>query len=367
LAHFEIRIDTSRPLSAEPESGHNRWHPDIPPILHCGPGDSVTMGTRDALDGQITPASTVADVAGLNSNLVHPLTGPVFIEHAEPGDLLVADILEVVPPSFGYTCQIPGLGFLRNVFREPYLVKWRIDGEFATSQEIPGVRLRGGAFMGTIGVAPSREQVRSFAARELALKEIGGDVLLPEIADAMPPDPAIATSALRTIPPRENAGNVDIRHLVAGTRVLIPVWTQGALFSAGDAHFAQGAGEVCGQAVEMAATLRVHFDLLKGEAAAHGINGIRFEGGINGSRARGPYYATTGINVRSSGVNESEDLTLAARNALEAMMEYIVSTYGYSPQQAYAICSVSVDLEVGQVVNEPNFLVTAFLPLDIFE
>lgn len=367
MADFEIRIDTSRPLATEPEKGHNRWHPDVSPVLRCGPGDSVTMGTRDALDGQITLDSTVADVAGLNSNLVHPLSGPVFVEGAEPGDLLVAEILEVVPASFGYTCQIPGLGFLRDVFREPYLVKWRIGDGLATSEEIPGVRLRNGAFMGTIGVAPSREQLSSFAARELELKERGGEVLLPEVADAVPADPSIAAAALRTIPPRETAGNVDIRHLIAGTRLLLPVWTEGALFSAGDAHFAQGAGEVCGQAVEMAATLRVRFDLLKGEAAARGIRGLRFEGRIDGSRARGPYYATTGINVHPSGRNESEDLTLAARNALEAMIEHLVSAYGYTPQQAYAICSVAVDLEVGQVVNAPNFLVTAFLPLDIFD
>jgi formamidase len=367
VTDLEIAIDGSRPLADEPGTGHNRWHPDIEPILRCRPGDVVTMGTRDALDGQITPASTAADVAAVDSGLVHPLTGPIFVKGAEPGDLLIVDVLDVVPAPFAFTCRIPGLGFLRDQFREPGLVRWTAAEGVASSADLPGVRIPGAPFMGTIGVAPSQKLLEEISARERNLAERGGEVLLPDAAGAVPADPAIAGAGLRTIPPREIAGNVDIKQLVAGTRIWIPVWTEGALFSAGDAHFAQGAGEVCGQAIEVAATLRVRLDLLPGEARARNIRDVRFEGRREAPAGGRPYFATTGVCVQSSGRGESEDLTLAARNALLRMIEHITATYGYSPEQGYTLCSVAVDLEVSQVVNAPSFLVSAFLPLDIFE
>jgi formamidase len=233
--------------------------------------------------------------------------------------------------------------------------------------DLPGVRIPGAPFMGTIGVAPSRELLEEISARERDLAERGGEVLLPDAAGAVPADPAIAGAGLRTIPPRETAGNVDVKQLVAGTRIWLPVWTEGALFSAGDAHFAQGAGEVCGQAIEMAATLRVRFDLRPGEARERNIRELRFEGRREGPAGGRPFFATTGVCVHPSGRGESEDLTLAARNALLCMIGHVTATYGYTPEQAYALCSVAVDLEVSQVVNAPSFLVSAFLPLDIFE
>jgi formamidase len=375
MATHEIRIDRDLPLLAQPETGHNRWHPDIPPVLRCQPGDEVVLETRDTFDGAFDAGSTVKDLERADFNVVHPLTGPVFVEGAEPGDILVAEILEVIPQPFGFTVQVPGFGFLRDDFPDPYMVKWQLaDGPgsklWATSDELPGVRIAGAPFMGVVGLAPSRELMATIAAREAELEARGGIVLLPEPVGAVPGDPVIAAEALRTIPPREHQGNVDIKQLTAGTRLLLPVWTDGALFSAGDAHFAQGDGESCGTAIEMAATLRVRLDLRRGQATERGIRTLCFERDDDPApsefEAPRRFFATTGICVTREGRNEFEDLTLAARNAVSGMIDHLGHEYGYTRQQAYAICSVAVDLKVSQVVDVPNFIVSAFLPLDIF-
>jgi formamidase len=370
MTTHEIRVDYSRPLAAEPGTGHNRWHPDIPPVVRCQPGDEVILETRDALDGQVSADSTPESVAKTDLSVVHPLTGPVFVEGAEPGDVLVAEILEVAPDSFGFTVQIPGFGFLRDAFPEPYIARWDIADGWATSPDIAGVRVPGAPFMGTIGLAPSRGLMEQVTTREQTLIEQGGFALPPDPAGAVPADDAIAGEALRTIPPRENAGNVDIKQLCAGTRLLLPVWAEGGLFSAGDAHFAQGDCETCGTAVEMRATLRVRFSLRKGEAAERGIRDLRYERDDYflppEFAAPRRFFATTGISVSRDGQNYSEDLTVAARNALLNMIDHLTAEYGYTRQQAYAICSVGVDLKVSEVVDVPNFVVSAFLPLDLF-
>jgi formamidase len=354
-----IRVDPGRALAEQPGTGHNRWHPGIPAALEIGPGEEFVLETRDALDGQIGPGSTREDVRGLDIGRVHPLTGPVLVRGAEPGDLLEVEILEVAPAAFGYTVQSPGFGFLRHEFAQPFLARWEIAGGYARSEDIPGVRIRGAAFMGAIGVAPSQELMRRIAARERALADTGALVDLPDTAGAVPADPAIAAEALRTIAPRENAGNVDIKQLAAGTKLLIPVWVPGALLSAGDAHFAQGDGEVCGQAIEMRATLRARVALRKGEAGASA--GLRFEG-VAPPDPGGPFFATTGMCIGGA-----EDLTAAARNATRAMVDHLAATYGYTREQAYTICSVAVDLRVSQAVDLPNVLVSAILPLSIFD
>jgi formamidase len=369
VATHEIRIDRSKTLLEEPGTGHNRWHPDIPPVLRCEPGDEVVLETRDAFDGQMGPDATLETVAAPNLDVVHPLTGPVFVRGAEPGDVLEVEILDVEPDRYGYTVQVPGFGFLRDVFPDPFKVNWDIADGWATAPELPGVRIPGSPFMGTIGLTPGHELLVRTAAREQALLDRGGFVLPPSPSSAVPDDPRIAGEALRTIPPREQAGNVDIKQLGKGARLLIPVDTPGALFSAGDAHFAQGDCETCGTAIEMRATLRVRFGLHKGEAAEKGIRDLRF--------ARDDYYlppnyaaprrfyATTGISVTKDGENHAEDATLAARNALLNMIEHLTER-GWTRQQAYAICSVAVDLKISQLVDVPNMLVSAFLPEDIF-
>jgi formamidase len=371
MATHEIRINRQLPLAAEPHTGHNRWHPDIPPALRCEPGDEVVLETRDTFDGCFDRSSTGKDVESADFGLVHPLTGPVFVAGVRPGDLLVVEVLEVAPEPFGFTAQVPGFGFLREGFPEPYLVRWDLAGGWATSEDIPGVRIRGAPFMGVVGVAPSRALLDEVSAREaeLAARRPDDPVLLPDAAGAVPADPAIAAEALRTIPPREHGGNVDIKQLTAGTRLLLPVWTDGALFSAGDAHFAQGDGESCGTAIEMAGTLRARLDVRPGQAAERGIRTLCYERDDAGPAEAAPpgrYFATTGMCIRGDGGNEFEDVTLAARNALAAMIAHLGDEYGYSRQQAYALCSVAVDLKISQAVDVPNVIVSAFLPLDIF-
>jgi formamidase len=224
--------------------------------------------------------------------------------------------------------------------------------------------------MGVIGVAPSKELRESMRAREAALAARGGIALPPDPAGAVPTAPEIAQQGLRTIPPRETAGNLDIKQLVAGTTLLIPVWAKGALFSVGDAHFAQGDGEACGTAIEMAATFTADLSVRKGAAKRRNLRSVQYyqdgHGATPARRSMERFYATTGLCVRSDGQNESEDTTLAARNALLAMIDYLVDERGYSRQQAYAICSVAVDLTISELVDVPNVIVSAFLPLDIF-
>jgi formamidase len=369
MATHEIRIDRSKTLLEEPNTGHNRWHPDIPPVVRCQAGEVVILETRDAFDGQMGPDATLETVAAPNLDVVHPLTGPVFVEGAEPGDLLEVEILDVEPDRYGYTVQVPGFGFLRDVFPDPFKISWVIADGWATSRDLPGLRIPGSPFMGTIGLTPGHELLATTAAREQALLDRGGFVLPPSAACAVPDDPGIAREALRTIPPREQAGNVDIKQLGQGARLLIAVDTPGALFSAGDAHFAQGDCETCGTAIEMRATLHVRFAVHKGEAGAKGIRDLRFtrEDYYLPPEYAAPrrFYATTGISVTKDGENRGEDATLAARNALLNMIE-LLTERGWTRQQAYAICSVAVDLKISQLVDVPNMLVSAFLPEDIF-
>jgi len=365
-----VLIDRSRKLAEEPGIGHNRWHEAIPPILRVRVGDRVVLETRDALDGVLGPTSTVADLAHADLSRVHPLTGPVYVEGAEAGDLLVVRIEEVRPEPFGFTCQLPGFGFLRDAFTEPHLVRWRIEDDWATSPDLPGVQMPGAPFMGVIGVAPSTALRETVTAREAEVAARGGVALPPDPAGAVPADPEIARTALRTIPPREVGGNLDVKQLTAGTTLYIPIYAPGALFSVGDGHFAQGDGEACGTAIEMGATFVGELDLRKGEAARRDVRSIQFgrEEYVLDPRFQAPrrFYATTGLSVRADGRQESEDATLAARNALLAMIDYLVDERGFTPQQAYAICSVAVDLKISELVDVPNVVVTAVLPLDIF-
>lgn len=370
MRHHEVRIDRNKPLAQEPTTGHNRWHPDISPIVECDPGDEVTLETRDAFDGQMGLAATLDTVRAPNLNVVHPLTGPVYVNGAEPGDLLDIEILAVDADDYGFTIQVPGFGFLRDVFPDPFMVRWQLRDGWAESAELPGVRIPGAPFMGTIGLAPDRALMIETTRREQAALDRGGFVLGPDPTDAVPSSEPIASEALRTIPPRETAGNVDIKQLSAGTHLFVPVYAAGALFSAGDAHFAQGDGEICGTAIEMRAALHVRFSLLKGEAASKGIRSPHFsrEDYSVPPEFAVPrrFYATTGMPLTSDGENRAEDLTLATRNALLNMIDHLCADGTWTRQQAYAICSVAVDVKVSELVDVPNFVASAFLPLDIF-
>jgi formamidase len=365
MATHELHVDTSIAVRREASRCHNRWHPEIPPALACLPGDDVLVTTRDAVDGQFSMASKHEDVPRADRSIVHPLTGPIFVEGAEPGDLLVVEILAVEPGAFGYTAQIPGFGFLRDEFPAPFLARWEIADDWAISPDLPGIRIPGRPFMGIMGVAPSRDLLARISARERELADSGADVALPDPRGAVPEDATIAREALRTKPPRENGGNLDVKEMVAGTRVLFPVWTEGALFSTGDGHFAQGDGEACGTAIETTARLHVRLDVVKSGAADRGIRDVTLFG-TGGGEFSGDYVATTGLSVYADSGGEAEDLNGAARSALRNMIDHLSEEHGYTRQQAYAICSIAVDLKISEIVDSPNFVVTAQLPLGIF-
>jgi formamidase len=368
-----VSIDPSKPLSEEPGTGHNRWHEDIEPVVEVDPGDTVVYETRDAFDGQLNGESTAEDVGNLDLSGVHPLTGPVFVKGAEPGDLLEVKLVAVEADpweQWGYTVEVPGFGFLRDDFPEPYIIHWRLHGnEYAESEQLPGVRIRCNPHPGVLGLAPSAELRQRATEREGALAERGGFALLPDPEGAVPADEAIAREALRTIPPRETAGNIDIKQISPGTTVLLPVYAEGGLVSTGDVHYAQGDCEACGTAIEVRTRVHLRFGIRKGEAERRGIRDLQFFRDdyfmVPELAAPRRFFATTGIGVHKDGTNESEDLSLSAKNALLNMIEHL-ETRGFDRQQAYALCSVAVDLRVSQVVDVPNLLVSALLPLDIF-
>ena len=362
-----VHIDRHKHLRDQPQTGHNRWHPDIPPIAEVGPGEEITLETRDGADAYLNPASTAADLAGLPPAVIHPLTGPIRVHGAHPGDLLAVEFLDIAPEPWGYTLILPGGGYLPDLLNQPYLAHWHCADGWATSPQIPGVRIPGAPFMGISGVAPSRDQLQQWSQREADLVARGGFAFLPEADMAVPA--AVAQDGLRTIPPRGNGGNLDIKQLTAGTTLLLPVAVEGALFSTGDGHFAQGDGEVCLTAIEMGATCTVRFGIRSGEAERRNIRGPRYERSTPQPDTPGGlpprFVATTGIPVDKDGVNHGADLNLAARNALLGMLE-LLQQRGYDQEQAYVICSVAVDLRISSLVNVPNVVVSAILPEDIF-
>ena len=252
----------------------------------------------------------------------------------------------------------------------PFLVHWTIADGWATSPQLPGVRIPGAPFMGVSGVAPSRAQVEAWTRREADVAARGQMALPPDAGGAVPGGGAAATHGLRTLPPRENGGNFDVKQLTRGSRLYLPVAVDGALFSTGDGHYAQGDGEVCVTAVEMGATCTVRFRVHRGEAARQGIRWPRFAHPdyFTDPRWAAPrhFVATMGMPVDAQGVNHGEDLNLACRNALLAMLD-LLGERGFTREQAYVIASVAVDLRISNVVDVPNVTVSALLPEDIFQ
>jgi len=367
---------------------HNRWHPAIPPVASANPGDIAVFGTRDAFDHSLNRNSTAADVVALNLNLVHPLTGPLYVNDAKAGDVLAVTLIDIEPDKFGYTIIVPGCGFLRDVFPDAFIARWDLSRGGATSPDIPGVKIRFDGFMGTIGVAPGTAEVDTYFQREAELAAAGGFVLLPQPLDALPSavcGPAGSDSArcLRTIPPRENGGNMDVKQMQVGTTLLLPCFVDGCLLSIGDVHFAQGDGEVSGTAIEMDATVTVRLQVIKGLGLTQ-VKQPQFHGGNQLKRlAPKKFHATVGYPLKQKGVippthayldgsvigplsNLSEDVTLAARDALLHMVDWLKINKGLSGEQAYCLSSVAVDLRISNLVDTPNFAVSAILDLGVF-
>jgi formamidase len=361
-----ITIDRDKPLAEDASTGHNRWHPDIEPLVEVEPGEECVLETRDASDGQVTRESGGTRASGR----IHPLTGPVYVKGAQPGDLLEVEYLEIEPQPYGWTTCGPGAGFLPDLLTERFTAHWDIKDGWATSAQMPGVRIPEGCFMGTAGVAPSRELLAEWTRREAELASRGGRAMPPMAEDAVPNIEHVASRGARTGPPRENCGNIDAKQLTKGSRLLVPVFVPGALYSAGDAHFAQGDGEVCLTAIEMGATVAVRFRIHAGEAERKHIRWPRIAhpGYFQAPEWSVPhnFIATTGMPVREDGTQEGGDVTLAARNALLNMID-LLQERGWSKAQAYVICSVAVDLRISNLVDLPNVTVAALLPEGIFQ
>jgi formamidase len=307
------------------------------------------------MDAQITAASSDEDLLTM-APVSHVLTGPVAVEGAEPGDVLEVEIVGYETAPFGWTAVVPGTGLVGDLVERPLLVKWELRDGIARSEELPGVAVRASIHAGVIGVAPSAELFDTALARETALHDAGHAIRMPDGSTAFPRD------GLRTMPPRENGGNMDIRDLVAGARLLLPVHVAGALFSAGDLHFVQGDGEVSLYAIECAGSIRVRLDLRRSPAWTP-----RFPAYEAPPRPERKVFATTGIPLRDDGTNAYLDTTLAARRAIEELVGWLSAERGLRTAQAIALCSVAAELRVSQIVDFPNALVSAALPLDVFE
>ena len=367
----------------------NRYHPAIPAAAKADLGDMIVLHTRDALDSEFTLGSIPDDLAAVNLGLVHPMTGPVHINGAMRGDVIEVEIVDIVPDEYGYTVIVPGFGFLRDLYTEPFIVNWRLTRIGATSPQMPGITVPYEAFPGSIGVMPGQPEIESIKQREADLAGAGGVVLTPSPGGALPANicgenGSHADDCLRTIPPRENGGNMDVQQMQLGTRILFPCFIDGCGLFAGDIHYAQGDGEVSGTAIEMGTitTLRVT-KIHKGKAASMDMPAtIGNDQIIDMEPTR--YYQTLGIPLKGKSEippshqylsgepianleNLNEDLTVAARHALIQMIDYLVSEHGLTREQAYILCSVAVDLRVGQVVDVPNYIVTAVLNMDVFD
>ncbi|MDQ3862606.1 MAG: acetamidase/formamidase family protein [Actinomycetota bacterium] len=305
--------------AVRPDAFNYVWDNNIEPVLEVDSGEVVEFTVRDASDEQIQANSTSEDVAKLDFEHVNPVSGPVYVKGARPGDVLAIEILEFRPRDWGWTALIPGFGLLADEFPEPWLRISRVEAERRKVVFAEGIELPYEPFPGTIGVAPAEPGPHSI------------------------------------VPPSRWGGNMDTKHLRADTTLYLPVGVEGALFSVGDTHCAQGDGEVCGTAIETAMEVSLRLS-------------VRRDFRIDAPQYRVPPGALpraegTGYHV-STGV--APDLMEATRGAVRATMEQLVDRHSLSREEAYALCSVAVDLRIHEVVDAPNWVVGAFLPDDIF-
>ena len=298
------------------EQLHFAWDNSILPVLEIEPGDTVTFKTWDASGHFYSSTSTSADVARrkFEPPRGHALTGPVAIKGSGPEQTLVVEVLDVAPSTWGYTSFVPGRGLLPDDFSEPYLRIWDLTDR-QCARGVPGVSVPLAPFCGVMGVALSEPGSHS------------------------------------TAPPRRVGGNMDVRQLTAGSTLYLPIEVDGALFSVGDAHAVQGDGEVCITAVEMDSTTRLRFSLSDVRVREPQL---RLQGPP--TRIDGPYHGCTA---------HAPDLLEAARNATRYLIEWISREARLTLEDAYVLSSVAAELRISQVVDAPNWTVTAFLPLAV--
>jgi acetamidase/formamidase len=294
-------------LSAEPT--HSRWNRDLPPRIAIAPGDTVHMECLDSSGAQARPGMRVAEFLQIDRGRIHALTGPIFVEGAEPGDVLQIDVLKVAHKGWGWSSVTAGLGFLKERFAEPYLFHWELQGDVSRSLEPAVVPLR--PFCGVMGVAQSKD------------------------------------GEFRTRPPGNFGGNMDVRELCGGATLYLPVLNTGALFSAGDAHAAQGDGEVCINGIECPADVTLRFEVHKQRP----LSGPFVESASNS--------APDALGASCIMVESATDAVAAARAATSRMIDLLIARWGFTDVHAYLLCSVAMRLRLSQVVNEPMFTVSA--------
>jgi acetamidase/formamidase len=300
-------------LAAEPT--HSVWDRSLQPRLRVEPGDQVQVVCMDASGGQVRPGMTTAEYLEIDRTKIHALTGPVWIEGAEPGDVLQIDVLATRHSGWGWTSVVEGLGFLKDRFREPYVFHWSLEGESTKSLVPAVVPVR--PFLGVMGVARADD------------------------------------GAFRTRPPGPFGGNLDVRELCAGSTLYLPVYNRGALFSCGDGHAAQGDGEVCINGIECPLDVTLRFNLHKHQPLAGPL--------VEASEKVSPDSTADAWVVVETGT----DLALAAHAATSRMIDLLVSRWGFSDVHAYLLCSVALKLRLSQVVNEPVHTVSAALSKQI--
>jgi len=304
---------TEHALSAKPT--HSVWDRSLPPRLRIEPGDEVAFECTDASGGQVQPGMTTEEFLGIDRTRIHALTGPVWVEGTEPGDVLQIDVLATRHAGWGWSSVIEGLGFLKDRFREPYLFHWELEGESTSSLAPAVVPVR--PFLGVMGVARAED------------------------------------GAFRTRPPGPFGGNLDVRELCAGSRLYLPVFNHGALFSCGDGHAAQGDGEVCINGIECPLDVTLRFNLHKQQPLSGPI--------VEASEAAAADSTADAWVVVETGT----DLADAARAATRRMIDLLVSRWGFAEIHAYILCSVAMKLRLSQVVNEPVYTVSAAIAKQI--
>lgn len=378
-----IKVDFKTPPEKQ-KSIHNRWHPDIPMVAYVKPGDEFRVECLDWTGGQIKDNDKANDILEVDLSKVHYLSGPIGVEGAEPGDLLVVDLLDIgVLPEFewGFTgifAKSNGGGFLTEHYSEARKACWHFSGVYANSRHIPGVEFAGIMHPGLIGCLPSAEMLAMWNKREGELFATD-PTRVPPLA-AMPYAPtahmggmkgsaakAAAKEGARTVPPREHGGNCDIKNLSRGSKVYFPVYVKGGGLSMGDIHFSQGDGEItfCG-AIEMAGYIDLRVSIIKGGMKKYGIVNPIFQ-----PSPVEPHYTRhlifEGISVDEAGKQYYLDPHVAYRRACLNAIEYL-KKFGYTGEQAYAILGTApVEGRISGIVDIPNACATLYLPTEIFE
>ncbi|MGO4333061.1 formamidase [Cupriavidus sp. 2TAF22] len=378
-----IKVDLSQ-SAYENDQIHNRWHPDIPMACWVSPGDDFILETYDWTGGFIKNDDSADDVRDIDLSIVHFLSGPVGVRGAEPGDLLVVDLLDIgARPDNqwgfnGFFSKANGGGFLTDHFPHAQKSIWDFHGVYTSSRHIPGVNFAGLIHPGLIGCLPDSKLLETWNARETQLIATAPE-RVPPLAN--PPlaatahmgkltgvarDKAAAEGA-RTVPPREHGGNCDIKDLSRGSKAFFPVYIDGAGLSVGDLHFSQGDGEItfCG-AIEMAGWVHMRVNLIKGGIEKYGIRNPVFQPSPI-TPVYNDYLIFEGISVDEHGGQHYLDVTVAYRQACLNAIEYL-KKFGYSGAQAYSLLGCApVQGHISGVVDIPNACATLWLPTQIFD